>query len=121
MPALRYGSVVEVLEQRAGLMRVKVALGDPPKGETIVASCYTDELGPLSPGDRVLVNTTGLDLDLGTGGEGFVAWAFDAGDTEVGEGHIVKLRYTPWQTNVLAAEAPESEHHSALAEAADLA
>ncbi len=120
MPALRHGQVTEILEQRQGLMRVKVALGDPPGNDQIVAACYVDELGPLNEGDRVLVNTTGLDLGLGTGGEGFVVWAFDSGDTDLGKGHIVKLRYTPWQTNVMAVEEPEGEYHVTLKEADSL-
>jgi hypothetical protein len=73
-------------------------------------------IGPLAIGDRVVVNVTGIALDLGTGGEGFVLWNLDGpGPPEVLEGHIVKLRYTPWQIDVLASESPESPHHDRLA------
>jgi hypothetical protein len=37
-----------------------------------------------------------------------------------GNGHIVKLRYTPLQTAVLAAEEPDSPYHERLATASDL-
>src|SRR5207249_3432378 len=37
-----------------------------------------------------------------------------------GEGHIMKLRYTPMQTEVLAVEAPESPHHEAMRGAASI-
>ena len=36
------------------------------------------------------------------------------------EGHILKLRYTPWQCRVLAAEEEASPHHAALREADSL-
>ena len=72
-------------------------------------------LGPLAVGDRVVVNTAGVDLGLGTGGDGFILWNLDGpGPPDPAPGHIVKLRYTPWQQPVLAAEAPESPHHRAL-------
>jgi hypothetical protein len=72
-------------------------------------------LRPLSVGDRVVVNTTGIDLDLGTGGVGFILWNLSSsGPVEPGAGHIVKMRYTPWQTEVMAVDAPESEHHETL-------
>jgi hypothetical protein len=72
-------------------------------------------LGRVRPGDRVVVNTTGLDLGLGTGGAGFILWNLD-GPAPPGprEGHIVKLRYTPWQTEVASVEAQESPHHARL-------
>lgn len=118
MPAFREGKVLELVDQRSGIQRVRVALEDPT--EEVLATCY-EALQPLEVGDHVIVNTTGLELGLGTGGEGFVVWVLGEGRTHPGEGHIIKMRYTPWQTEVLAAEAPESEHHLALKNADDLA
>lgn len=78
-------------------------------------------LGEISVGDRVVVNTTGIELALGTGGVGFILWNLDGpGEVDAGDGHIVKLRYTPWQTEVLSAEAPESPHHERLQTAVSL-
>lgn len=116
MPSFNAGKVLELVEQRAGLIRARVEVA----GTEVIASAFPHLLGPLEPGDRVIVNTTGLDLELGTGGEGFILWNLDRGETELGAGHIVKLRYTGLQTEVLAAEAPESEHHAALADTIDL-
>ncbi|MGH2769253.1 MAG: DUF3866 family protein [Actinomycetota bacterium] len=85
------------------------------------AAAFTDITGPLCCGDRVVVNTTAVDLALGTGGEDFVLWNLEA--TTAGElcgGHILKLRYTPWQIDIMAAEAPESEHHEVMAAADSL-
>ena len=62
-----------------------------------------------------MVNTTGTDLELGTGGEDFVLWNLDKEKAgKPSGGHIMKLRYTPWQVDTLVAEAPESPHHEAL-------
>ena len=117
MASFRTGKVVEVIEASSDLVRVRVSFGD----DEVDASGFPAMLGPLSPGDSVVVNTTGLELELGTGGEGFVLWNLDGGGPESpGPGHIIKLRYTPWQTEVMAAEAPESPHHNALKDATGL-
>jgi hypothetical protein len=111
MAAFAEGKVVTILEERPGLVRVTVSLGD----RDIQAVGFPAMLPPLRVGDRVVVNTTGLELELGTGGVGFILWNLDGGPAPApGPGHIVKVRYTPWQTEVLAAEAPESPHHDAL-------
>lgn len=111
MPAFRTGKVVASDASDPSLTRLRVAL---QTGE-VEAVAFPFSTGPVAIGDRVVVNTTGIELGLGTGGEGFVLWNLDGpGQTELGEGHIVKMRYTPWQTEVLAAEAPESEHHELL-------
>jgi hypothetical protein len=114
MAAFRTGKVAKILESTPRLMRLTVEL----PGGAITAAAFPAMSGPIAEGDRVVVNTTGIELDLGTGGEGFVLWNLDgAGAVDPGEGHIVKLRYTPWQMEVMAVEAPESEHHEALASA----
>ena len=38
------------------------------------AYCLTDLIGPCAIGDRVVVNTTAVDLGLGTGGFDVVHW-----------------------------------------------
>lgn len=111
MAAFKEGKVASIVSERHDLVRATVATEE---GE-IDAAGFPSMLGPLRTGDRVIVNTTGVELGLGTGGVGFILWNLDGpGPGRVGEGHIVKLRYTPWQTEVLAAEAPESVHHDSL-------
>lgn len=111
MPVFKEGKVAEVHERRGDLLRARV---DTEDGE-LEAAGFASMLGDLAPGDRVVLNTTGVDLDLGTGGIAFVLWNLDGPPPEPRlAGHIVKMRYTPWQTEVLAAEAPESEYHDAL-------
>jgi Protein of unknown function (DUF3866) len=113
MPTFREAKIVEVTETRDDLVRARVAL---PNGE-VDAVGFPAMLGPLTAGDRVVVNTTGIELGLGTGGVAFVLWNLD-GEPPAPQldGHIMKLRYTPWQTEVVTAEAPESPHHDSLAE-----
>lgn len=117
MAAFRKGVVIEVTERRADLLRTVVRIG----GSEILCSAFPSMLGAIEVDDEVVVNTTGVELGLGTGGEGFILWNLSRGEELApGEGHIVKLRYTPWQTEVLAAEAPESPHHEVLAKADSL-
>ncbi|MPZ70297.1 MAG: DUF3866 family protein [Actinobacteria bacterium] len=112
MAAFRNGVVTELFEDHADLIRVRVRLADASEVE---ASGFPRMLGPVAVGDEVVVNTTGIELGLGTGGEAFILWNLSGvGPSGPGEGHIVKLRYTPWQTEVPAVEAQESPHHDAL-------
>jgi hypothetical protein len=114
MASFRRGVVVAILEDRSDLLRVAV----DTSGGRVVAVGFPDMLGPVAEGDEIVVNTTALDLELGTGGEGFALWNLSGeGPKGRGEGHIVKMRYTPWQTEVLAAEEPASPHHDVLREA----
>ncbi|HYP23954.1 MAG TPA: DUF3866 family protein [Actinomycetota bacterium] len=118
MATFREGVVRRVVEELPGLVRVEVDLSS---GESCAADGFPSMLGRVEQGHRVVVNTTGIELGLGTGGRGFLLWDLDApGPEAAGPGHIVKMRYTPWQTNVLAAEEEASEHYDALVEATSI-
>ena len=96
--------------------RIVRALVETELGE-LSAIGFRHMLGPLTDGDEVVVNTTGIELGLGTGGVAFILWNVSSDEVpRQGEGHIVKMRYTPWQTTVLAAEAPEGPYHDALSD-----
>lgn len=117
MPRFSTGVVAKVISERAGVVRLLVRVGDTDRH----ATGFTKVIGAIAAGDRVVVNTTAVDLDLGTGGEDFVVWNLErTGAGELSGGHILKLRYTPWQIDTLVAEAPESPHHAAVAGASDL-
>ncbi len=104
------GRVNEILESRDGVNRLRVA----PDGETDtsrLALNYPALSGPVVLGDRVLLNTTATDLELGTGGWDFVIANLTRchrypQDTygAATPGHLMKLRYTPQQFATLAAE-----------------
>ena len=111
MPAFREGKVEEVVEETSTLVKLRVALAD----REVPAVSFPDMTGTVRAGDRVVVNTTGIELELGTGGVAFVLWNLD-GEMPAPSlaGHIIKMRYTPWQRDVLAVESPESPHHALL-------
>ncbi|HEX2274813.1 MAG TPA: DUF3866 family protein [Acidimicrobiales bacterium] len=97
MPSFSAGVVTAVLSERRGLQRVEVG-GSP-------AYVLTDLVGPVAVGDEVVVNTTAVDLGLGTGGWHVVHWNLSRrGWSQPGPGMVLKLRYTSLQADVGAAE-----------------
>jgi hypothetical protein len=69
------------------------------------AYVITDVVGSVNPGDRVVLNTTAVELGLGTGGWHFVHWNLERSELDQpGPGHIMKMRYTSLQADVGAAE-----------------
>jgi hypothetical protein len=100
VPTFRTATVTELLQERPGLQRVGTDIGR--------AYVLTQLTGTVAVGDRVVLNTTAVDLGLGTGGWHVVHWntareVFD----EPGPGHIMKLRYTSLQV-----DAGSTEEHS---------
>ena len=95
--------------------------GAPADGVPVRALAYPALTGRPRPGDRVLVNTTALDLGLGTGGYALVIAVPDRlpPDPELA-GHLVKARYSPLQTCVLGADEQGSPHHDVLRDADDI-
>src|SRR3954470_4690187 len=110
MPSFRTGTVTRLLEERPGLQRVEVDLGDGPERAYVL----TQLTGRVDPLDDVVINTTAVELGLGTGGWHVVHWNLARHEwRERGPGHIIKGRYTSLQADVGSAE----EHLEALAEA----
>src|SRR3954452_3088381 len=94
MPSYRTGEVVKLLEARPGLQRVEVDLGHGAER----AYALTQLTGPVALGDRVVVNTTAVELGLGTGGWHVVHWNLSRSElVEPGPDHVMKLRYTSLQ------------------------
>lgn len=78
---------------------------------------YDALIGPVDIGDKVIVNTTAVDLYLGTGGYSFVLWNLSRDELyQSGSGHLMKLRYTPLQFAGLSVEEEDSPHHEKLKE-----
>ncbi|WP_035186192.1 DUF3866 family protein [Alteribacter aurantiacus] len=63
----------------------------------------------VEPGDKVKINVTATQLNLGTGGFDFVMNVEDRKSHSIGEqkGHIIKGRYLPIQHSMLTVESPE--------------
>jgi uncharacterized protein DUF3866 len=114
---LRRGVVLDVLEERPGAVELLVEVEDSPAR----ALTYPALVGPVRPGDGVLLNTTAVWLGLGTGGVHFVV-AVEGGE-EVqphGRGRTMKLRYTPHQLSVVAAEEQDSPDRAVMEAATGL-
>lgn len=102
MPTFRTGTVIEVLDERPGLQRFLVDLGGDVGERTYALTQLT---GGVEEGDEVVVNTTAVELDLGTGGWHFLHWNLARRTwSQPSGGHLVKLRYTSLQLDVDAAE-----------------
>lgn len=93
-------------------------------GMPVAAVCFPELTGPARPGDRVVLNTTAVDLALGSGGFHFVIARLndDAGQPAADRhrGHVMKLRYTPLQLAVQAVDEEGSPWRSVMMEADSL-
>ena len=98
MPSYRTGTVTRIISERPGLQRVEV--------DGHLAYALTQLIGPVAAGDRVVVNTTAVELGLGTGGWHVVHWNLERDDgwTAPGGGHVMKLRYTSLQADTGVSE-----------------
>lgn len=115
MPSFRTATVVSEISGRAGLQRVEVSF---PDGGRSRAYALTDLIGPVAVGDEVIVNTTAVELGLGTGGWHVVHWNLARDEwREPGPGHVMKLRYTPLQADTGCVEELDA---GALVDADDL-
>ncbi len=100
MPSFRTATVTTMLEERAGLQRVRLDDGSR-------AYALTDLIGSVSVGDEVVVNCTAVALGLGTGGWHVVHWNLARREwAQPGRGHVLKLRYTSLQADT----GTEEEH-----------
>ncbi|ACL69439.1 DUF3866 family protein [Halothermothrix orenii] len=82
---------------------------------------YIPMTGRLEAGVQVVLNTTAIELGLGTGGYHFVMAVMNDSslDDKVSfekeyPGHIMKLRYTPCQVKTQCVEEQESKYHDLI-------
>ncbi len=102
MPTFRTATVTEVLSSRPGLQRMAVRMAD---GADARAYATTELVGECAVGDRVVLNTTAVDLGLGTGGWHVVHWNLERDELLLpGPDHVMKLRYTSLQADVGTSE-----------------
>ncbi|HET9723456.1 MAG TPA: DUF3866 family protein [Actinomycetota bacterium] len=103
---LRRGTVLRIVSARRGAVELVVEV----EGREAPALAYPGLTGPVAPGDAVVLNTTALDLGLGTGGMHMIV-AVEGGpptDLEHG-GRVMKARYTPLQAAVASVEETHRE------------
>jgi hypothetical protein len=113
----RKGTVIATRREWHGAVELDVDVS----GVTVRALCYPALTGQPAADDQVLLNTTALDLGLGTGGYALVVAVPDRlpSDPDLA-GHLVKARYTPLQATVLGADEQGSPHHDVLRDADDI-
>ncbi len=110
----KQGIVVKILKERKGYIDILVDIS----GDIQKAICYPELTGYVEVGDCVVLNTTAVSLNLGTGGRHFVMAVKNGQDYCINDlpGHIMKLRYTPMQLRVMAAEEENSPYHDSIKE-----
>lgn len=113
MLSRKIGDVVEIKKQNGQLDDIRVEIN----GEIFRAYNYPKMTGDVKVGDKVLLNTTAVELSLGTGGYHYVISNLDNMEADLeGQGHIMKLRYTPMQVRVDSVEDHESTYHDVFEE-----
>jgi hypothetical protein len=113
----RDGTVSGTRREWPGAVELDVSVDGVP----VRALAYPALTGFPQVGDRVLLNTTALELGLGTGGYALVVAIPDRlpPDSDLG-GHLVKARYTPLQATVAGADEQGSPHYEVLRDADDI-
>ena len=113
----RNGTVSGTRREWPGAVELDVSVDGTP----VQALAYPALTGFPRAGDRVLLNTTALDLGLGTGGYALVVAIPDRLPPDPAPGgHLVKARYTPLQATVAGADEQGSPHHAILRDADDI-
>lgn len=109
MISFKEGIVTNILEKDKEVDWIEVEI----EGVKAKAVNYTTLTGNIDVGDKVVLNTTAVDLNLGTGGQHFVIHNKKNTNKDIeGRGHIMKLRYTPMQLSCLATEEQDSPYHN---------
>lgn len=97
---LRRGTVMELVSV-GGSVELTVEV----EGRVEPALSYPALVGEIRVGDRVVLNTTAMDLGLGTGGLHLVVAVEGGPDTDLEhDGRVMKARYTPLQAAVRSVE-----------------
>jgi hypothetical protein len=101
---LRHGTVRAIRSERPGFLELDVDV-DEDTDDPSPAVAFTDLVGPVRAGDRVLLNTTAVALGLGTGGFHLVVAVRDQAPVDPDHGgRVMKARYTPLQAVVRSVE-----------------
>lgn len=108
MISKKIGIVTEIIDKNDNLEDIRVSID----GDIQRAYNYPRMTGNVEVGDEVVLNTTAVELSLGTGGYHFVITNLNNIESNFTPGgHIMKLRYTPFQVKVDSVEEQESIHH----------
>ncbi len=108
MLKLENGIVVKILNQTK---KIQIILVKHAEGESKGINYF--EFNPsLQLGDQVIINRTATSLELGSGGYDFIVCSINPKNiNKKNNGHIMKLRYTPYQFSVKTCEEQSSKYH----------
>jgi len=108
MMHMKRGRVTKILKSVEGRTDILVNINNIDEK----AMNYDYLTGSIHIDDEVIVNTTAVDLNLGTGGYHFIICNLsNNNEATKSKGHIMKLRYTPFQVKTYAVEEQESPYH----------
>lgn len=111
MISKKVGIVKSIVDSNQELEDLRVDIN----GEIQMAYNYPKITGKINIGDEVILNTTAVELSLGTGGYHFVIANLNNKESNLSRGgHIMKLRYTPYQVKVNSIEDHESKYHDII-------
>lgn len=111
MISRKKGIVESIVDKDESLEDIRVNIN----GNIQKAYNYPKMTGNVNVGDEVILNTTAVELSLGTGGYHFVICNLNNIESNFTPGgHIMKLRYTPFQVKVDSVEEQESSYHSLI-------
>ena len=111
MISKKVGIVQEITDSSEVLDDIRVSVN----GQIQRAYNYPKLTGKVNIGDEVILNTTAVELSLGTGGYHFVIANLNNKESNLSDGgHIMKLRYTPYQVKVDAVEDHGSKYHDII-------
>ncbi len=112
------GLVKEIIREQTDYQEVRVQIDEVIR-RVINYPLFT---GVCNVGDIVALNTTAMELSLGTGGFDFVMFNYSNNDKELirDKGHIMKLRYTPYQFKTLSVEEQDSPYHEQIKDFSNL-
>lgn len=111
MIRIRQAKVHKVLSCAPGLTEIQVEQA----GVLQKAMNYDQMTGPVKAGDVVILNTTAVQMGLGTGGYHFVMANLANLQVDAQEaGHVMKMRYAPHQVKVLTVEEQGSPYRQEM-------
>lgn len=115
MVDLGIGKVIDIIDitDQIQIIKIKHSKGDSR------AIHYLLFHPPLNIGDRVVINQTSSSLQLGTGGYDFIVTPLNPqfhAQNNRKKGHIMKLRYTPYQFSIQSCEEQNSQYHDLFKE-----
>lgn len=117
MISFKEGVVTKVIESDKDIDWIELNIN----GKVSRGVNYKSLTGNIDVGDEVIINTTAVELNLGTGGQHFIIHNKKNTQQNIeGKGHIMKLRYTPIQLKCLATEEQNSPYHDEIKNFEDL-